>query len=76
MKTFYRWADGHTYWKTDDGWMGAPTFKDSMPDVENSGYIADFDLSAKQIEGLEAELDARNEGGAEGPATPQRPVRT
>lgn len=76
MKTFYRWVDGHTYWKKRDGWMGAPTFKDGAADVENASYIADFDLSAKQIEALETELDARNEGGAEGPATPQRPVRT
>jgi hypothetical protein len=73
MKTFYRWVDGHTYWKTEDGWMGAPTFKDSTPDVENGCHTADFDLSADEIKGLEAELDARNEGEDEYEDEPDYP---
>ena len=63
LRTFYRRQDGHTYWKADaedDGaWMGAATFRDGTPDVENAGYIADFDLSADEIRALETELDGR-----------------
>jgi len=58
-RTFYRWADGHTYWKVADGWMGAPTFKDGTPDAENASYVSDFDLSTDAIRALETELDGR-----------------
>jgi hypothetical protein len=58
-RTFYRWADGHTYWKVADGWMGAPTFKDGTPDVESAGYVSDYDLSADEIRALVSYLDRR-----------------
>lgn len=58
-QTFYRWEDGHTYWQVDGSWLGAPTLKDGSPDVENFGYVRDFDLSSAAILALESYLDRR-----------------
>lgn len=48
MKTYYREADGYTYWLDDKGAViGAPTWEDGSFDTSLSGeanYIADFIL--------------------------------
>ncbi len=67
MRTFYCVDDGTTYWKTDAGWMGAPTNHDGTPDIECAGYVTDFDLSAAEIRDLEAYLDGRTRGEPEPP---------
>lgn len=54
----YRAADGHTYWRTRAGWMGAPTFRDGSPDFDNAGHVEDFDLEPAELAALVAELDA------------------
>ena len=40
-----REEDGHTYWRTDDGWMAAPTLTNGDPDWEAAGYVFDHILS-------------------------------
>jgi hypothetical protein len=42
-RTFYRWQDGHTYWHTVDGWMGAPTQTDKTPDLYCESYVASYE---------------------------------
>ncbi len=59
MRTFYRWSDGHTYWKTVDGWMGAPTYVNGDPDMDNAGYVCDMALTTDEVRALRADLDAR-----------------
>ena len=53
----YREEDGHTYWWTSDGWMGAPTFLDGSVDEDSEGYVEDFDLSPEEMESLLLELN-------------------
>ena len=40
-----REEDGHTYWRTHDGWMAAPTLTNGDPDWEAAGYVFDHILS-------------------------------
>ena len=43
IKTFFREADGHTYWQDKDGdWMGTPTFADGTFDMTDGTYVEDF----------------------------------
>jgi hypothetical protein len=59
MKTFYRPADGHTYWRDNEGaWAGAPTMVDGEVDPGEAGSIVDFDLEIHDIAALNAELNA------------------
>ena len=39
-----REEDGHTYWRTNDGWMAAPTLTNGNPDWDAAGYVVDFIL--------------------------------
>jgi len=41
---WYREEDGHTYWRTHDGWMAAPTFTNGNPDWDAASYVVDFIL--------------------------------
>ena len=40
--TFFREADGHTYWRNNGSWMGTPTFTDGTFDIEDGTYVEDF----------------------------------
>lgn len=56
-RTFYRHEDGHTYWRTNGAWIGAPTFKNGTIDAENATHITNFDRSTEEIAALRSFLD-------------------
>ncbi len=39
---WYREEDCHTYWRTHDGWMAAPTFTNGNPDWDNAQYVEEW----------------------------------
>jgi hypothetical protein len=43
-----REEDGHTYWRTNDGWMAAPTLTNGNPDWDAAGYVSDFIISEEE----------------------------
>ncbi len=57
MKTYYRESDGHTYYKVDGAWFGAPTYVDGSYDSENGGFVVDFDITNGDLTQLLEWLD-------------------
>jgi hypothetical protein len=61
MRAFEHEVDGHTYWHTPDGWVGAPTHTDGTPDMEAASHVADYreHMAPDDYAALTAWLDGR-----------------
>jgi len=54
-----REEDGHHYWRTKDGWVGAPTFVSGDPDWDNAVYLSDMILSDEERTALQQWLEEK-----------------
>ena len=48
----FRTADGHTYWihlNEKDVWLGAPTFANGLPDLNNAGFVSDWEANGEDV---------------------------